>query len=471
MPRTERDALGELTLPDEAYYGVQTARAVANFPVSGLMASPDMIRAYAFVKKAAALASVELKALDPEKGNAIVRAADEILENGDCAARPRAPGDCPRFPDGQFPVDVFQAGAGTSLNMNVNEVIANRALELVGRPKGDYAFIGPNDHVNMSQSSNDTFPTACHLAVIFAADRLPPYLSALALAFEDKGREFGAIPKVGRTHLMDALPLKLGDEFRAWAAALRRAGERVEQRKGDLCEIAIGGTAVGTGANAPAAYRSLVIAKLSALTGLALAQARDSFEALQSRSQLAAFSGALRELAQELSRIANDLRLLSSGPLSGLGEIALPAVQPGSSIMPGKVNPSLPECLNMICFQVMGNDLAVSLAAQAGQLELNVFAPVMVHNVLSSLSLLAGFLPVFTERCAAGIQADEARCRAGLDLNPSLVALLAPKIGYLAAAELAKEALEKHKSVVQLAIKKGILSTEEADRLFGNDRR
>jgi fumarate hydratase, class II len=474
MSRTERDALGELTLPDEVYYGVQTARAVANFPVSGLKASPDLVRAYVMIKKAAALANVELKTLDLEKGNAIVRAADEILEDRDChgfppgktVAGPEA--DCPRIPDGQFPVDVFQAGAGTSLNMNVNEVIANRALELMGRPKGDFAFLGPNDHVNMSQSSNDTFPTACHVAVIFATDRLVPHLSALAAAFEDKGREFGAITKVGRTHLVDALPLKLGDEFRAWATALGRAGERIEQRKADLLEVAIGGTAVGTGANVPAGYRSLIVAKLSALTGLALVQARDGFEALQSRAQLAAFSGSLRELAQELGRIANDLKLLGSGPVAGLGEISLPAVQPGSSIMPGKVNPSLPECLNMICFQVIGNDLAVSLAAQAGQLELNVFAPVMVHNILSSLSLLTNFLPVFTGKCVVGIEADQERCQAYLELDPALATLLAPKIGHLAAAELAREALEKRIPVRKLAVEKGMVSTEEADRLFGS---
>jgi fumarate hydratase class II len=288
------------------------------------------------------------------------------------------------------------------------------------------------------------------------------------VAIEDKGREFEAVPKVGRTHLMDALPLKMGDEFRAWVAALKRAGERTEQRKADLLEVAIGGTAVGTGANAPDGYRSLVIEKLSALTGLALAPARDSFEALQSRSQLAAFSGALRELAQELGRVANDLRLLSSGPVAGLSEISLPAVQPGSSIMPGKVNPSLPECLNMICFQVLGNDLAVSLAAQAGQLDLNVFAPVMVHNILSSLSLLAGFLPVFTERCVVGIRANELRCRAYLDLDPALATLLVPRIGYLSAAELAKEAVEKRVPVRQLAVEKGIVSAEEADRLLGS---
>jgi fumarate hydratase, class II len=452
MPRTERDALGELELPDEAYYGVQTTRAVANFPVSGLRASPDLIRAYAFVKKAAALANVELAALDAERGAAIVRAVDEILAGG--------------LAD-QFVVDVFQAGAGTSLNMNMNEVIANRALELMSRPKGDHTFVSPNDHVNMSQSSNDTFPTACHLAVIFAADRLLPLLDRLAVTFEDKGREFGAIPKVGRTHLMDALPLKLGDEFRAWATALRRAGDRVGQRRADLLEVAIGGTAVGTGANAPAGYRSLVIDKLSELTGLAFVHARDSFEALQSRAQLAAFSGALREFAQELGRTANDLRLLCSGPVAGLGEISLPAVQPGSSIMPGKINPALPECLNMICFQVIGNDLAVSLAAQAGQLELNVFAPLMVHNVLSSLSLFINFLPIFTERCVAGIKVDGVRCRECFELNPSLVTLLAPKIGYVAAAELAREALAMRMPVRQLAVEKGMVTAEEADQLFG----
>ncbi|MBM3331598.1 aspartate ammonia-lyase [candidate division WOR-3 bacterium] len=452
MPRSERDALGELVLPDGAYYGVQTARALVNFPVGGFRTSPDMIRAYVLVKKAAAMANVELGALDKGKGKLISRAADEILAGGLAE---------------QFLVDAFQAGAGTSTNMNVNEVMANRALELAGRPKGDYAFIGPNDHVNMSQSSNDTFPTACHLAVIFAADRLLPSLSALAAALEEKSREFATVQKPGRTHLMDALPLKLGDEFRAWATALRRAGERVAQRKQDLYEVAIGGTAVGTGANVPAGFRSLVVAKLSDLAGLALAPARDSFEALQSRAQLAAFSGSLRELAQELGTLANNLRLLGSGPVAGLGEILLPAVQPGSSIMPGKVNPSLCECLNMICFQVIGNDLAVSLAAQAGQLELNVFAPVMVHNILGSLSLLGHFLPVFTERCVAGIRADEPRCRAYLDLNPALATLLAPRIGYLAAAALAKEALEKHESVRQLTLDKGIVSPEEADKLFG----
>jgi aspartate ammonia-lyase len=454
MPRTERDALGELELPDEAYYGVQSARAVANFPVSGLRAAPDLIRAYAFVKKAAALANVELGALEKGRSVAIVRAADEILAGG--------------LAD-QFVVDVFQAGAGTSLNMNVNEVLANRALEVLSRPRGDYAFISPNDHVNMSQSSNDTFPTACHMAVIFSADRVLSVLATLAAAFEAKGREFAAIPKVGRTHLMDALPLKLGDEFRAWAVVLKRAGERIEQRKRDLCEVAIGGTAVGTGAKAPAGFRTLVIRKLSSLTGLALAPALDSFEALQSRAQLAAFSGSLRELAQELGRIANDLRLLGSGPTAGIGEISLPPVQPGSSIMPGKLNPSLPECLNMVCFQIIGSDLAVSLAAQAGQLELNVFAPAMVHNILTSLGLLTNFLPVFTDKCVAGIKADEARCRAYLGLNPSLATLLAPKIGYLAAAELAREAIEKRQPVGQLAIEKGIISAEEADKLFGPD--
>jgi aspartate ammonia-lyase len=451
MPRQERDSLGEVPLPDSAYYGVQTARALANFPVSGSGPEPELVRAYCLVKKAAAAVNVELGVLDRERGDAIVRAADEVLTGG--------------LAD-QFVVDPFQAGAGTSFNMNVNEVVANRALELLGRPKGDYAFLSPNDHVNRSQSSNDTYPTACHLAVISAADRLPGVLADLARTLRGKAGEFADISKVGRTHLMDALPVRLGDEFGAWAGAVERAAVRVGQRREDLLEIAIGGTAVGSGDNAPTGYRALVVAKLSELTGLRLRPARDSFEALQSRAQMAAFSSALKELALELGRIANDLRLLGSGPVAGFGEVTLPAVQPGSSIMPGKVNPSLPECLNMICYQVVGNDLTVSLAAQAGQLELNVFAPVMVHNVLGSLRLLFNFLPVFTTECVAGIRADSERCQAYLALNPSLATLLAPRIGYVEAAALAQESARTRRPVRDLAVEKGLVTAEEARTLF-----
>ncbi|UCG43881.1 MAG: aspartate ammonia-lyase, partial [candidate division WOR-3 bacterium] len=330
MSRVEQDSLGTKELPDKVYYGIQTARAVENFPVSGLKESPELIHAYAAVKKAAALANMELKLLKEELGNAIVAAAGEVMSGS---------------LDDQFVVDVFQAGAGTSFNMNVNEVIANRALEMLARPKGDYGFLSPNDHVNMGQSSNDTFPTACHVAVISAGGTLVAELAKLAESLRVKGRQFESVAKSGRTHLTDAMPVTLGTEVKAWASAVERAAERIGQRREDLRELPIGGTGVGTGTNAHPDFRKKVLARLSELCGEEYRPAKDSYEALQSRAQLAAFSGALRELAQELIRIANDIRLLSSGPSSGIGEIKLQAVQPGSSAMPGKVNPVLAECL------------------------------------------------------------------------------------------------------------------------------
>ena len=449
--RQEKDSLGEMAVPADAYYGIQTLRAVENFPVSGRREPPGLVRAYGSIKKAAALANRELGALDRERGAAIVAAADEIIRG--------------RHAD-QFPVDIFQAGAGTSLNMNVNEVIANRALEILGRERGDYRYLSPNDHVNCSQSTNDTFPTASHIAVCIQADRLQTVLTGLARAFELKGDQFSSLPKPGRTHLMDALPVTLGDEFRAYGTAVRRAEERIRERRDGLLEIALGGTATGTGANTPRGYRENVIRILSELTSLPLIQARDSLEALQSRSQMAAFSGALRELALELVRIANDLRLMGSGPTAGLAEILLPPVQPGSSIMPGKVNPVMAECLDMVCFQVIGNDIAVSLAAQAGQLDLNVMTPVMTANILDSLSLLTNYLPVFQSRCIEGIRADAERMYRNAAMSPGLATLLSPRIGYLAAAELAREAMETGQSIRDLAVAKGILSEKEADVLF-----
>jgi aspartate ammonia-lyase len=455
MPRTERDSLGTLELPDDAYYGIQTARALTNFLVSGIRERPEFVEAYVRIKKAAALVHMELGVLDQERGGAIVRAADEVLSG--------------KLRD-QFVVDVFQAGAGTSFNMNVNEVLANRALELLGRPRGDYEHLSPNDHVNKAQSTNDTFPAASHIAVLTVSAGLLDVLRGLAGALARKGEEFASVPKSGRTHLMDAMPVTLGAEFKAYAAAVERAAGRIAQRRDDLRELAIGGTATGTGANAHPEYRRRVAAKLSELCGEEFRAARDSFEALQSRSQLSAFSGALRELAVELIRIANDLRLLGSGPTTGLAEIRLPAVQPGSSIMPGKVNPVMAECLDMVAFQVVGNDTAVAMAAQAGQLDLNVMTPVMVHNILTSIALLTNYLPVFQARSIDGIEADEERCRAYLALNPSLATLLSPKIGYLKAAELAKEALEKRVSVAELAVAKGILTVEEAAELFDPEK-
>ena len=386
--RMEMDSIGKKEIPDDSYYGIQTLRAIENFPVSGRRERPEFIRAYALVKKAAALTNMELGIIDKKKGGAIVKAADEIIGG--------------MFAD-QFPVDVFQAGAGTSFNMNVNEVLANRALEILGKKRGEYEYLSPNDHVNRSQSSNDTFPTASHIAILLEADHLQKVILGLANAFKHKGENISS-PKSGRTHLMDAVPVTIGDEFLAYGSAIKRAAKRIQERRNDLLEVAIGGTATGTGINSPKFYRENVIQKLAELTSLELVPARDSLEALQSRSQMAAFSGSLRELALELIKIANDLRLMGSGPTSGLNEIILPPVQPGSSIMPGKVNPVMAECLNMISFQIIGNDTAVSLAAQAGQLDLNVMTPIMTFNILESISILNNYLPIFQSRCIEGIQ-------------------------------------------------------------------
>ena len=450
--RVERDYLGEVEIPVDAYYGIQTARAIKNFPVSTLREDPRLIAAYVTLKKAVALTNMTLGVLDEERGTAIVQASEEALSG--------------KF-DGQFPVDVFQAGAGTSVNMNVNEVLANRSLEILGRERGDYEYLSPNDHVNMGQSSNDTFPTASHIAVVKLADELVPVLGDLARAFKDRGEEFDGIMKSGRTHLMDAMPVTLGNEFRAYGQAIERAAERLSERREGLLEVAIGGTATGTGVNTHPEYRGAVIAKLTELCGVEFRPARDAFEALQSRALLAAFSSALKELALELIRIANDLRLLGSGPTTGIAEIRVPAVQPGSSIMPGKVNPSMAECLNMVGFQVVGNDAAVGLATQAGQLELNVMVPVITYNIMQSMRLLTNYLPVFVERCVRGITADEERCRSYLKFNPALATLLSPRIGYHRAAEIVREALERRIPVADLAVEKGILTPEEARDLFG----
>lgn len=449
--RLEKDSLGEKEIPATAYYGIQTFRAIENFPVSGRSESPELIRAYVTVKKAVALANMELGTLDKERGDAILKAAEEILVG--------------KLND-QFPIDIFQAGAGTSFNMNINEVLANRALEIMGRKRGEYEYLSPNDHVNRSQSSNDTFPTASHIAIIMEADILHTVINNLGSSLKLKGEKFISIPKSGRTHLMDAMPVTIGDEFLAYSSAILRAGERIHERRNDLLEIAIGGTATGTGVNTPPFYRETVVGKLCDLTSLDLHPASNSLEALQSRSQISAFSGALRELALELIRIANDLRLMGSGPTAGLGEINLPPVQPGSSIMPGKVNPVMAECLNMVSFQIIGNDTAVSMASQAGQLELNVMTPIMTNNILESLKLLNNYLPVFKSRCIDGIVTNEENLKNIIGMNPSLATLLSLKIGYLGAAELAKEAIEKKKSIRDLAVLKGILSAEEADQLF-----
>ena len=449
--RREVDPLGEKAVPKKAYYGIQTLRAVENFPVSGIKAPSVFIKAYAQVKKAAAVANMEVGCLNPKIGKAIVQACDEVMAG--------------KLHD-EFVVDVFQAGAGTSFNMNVNEVLANRALELLGKEKSDYRTVSPNDHVNMGQSSNDTFPTALHLAVLMATQTLLDALDYLAYAFEKVGKKNASVVKSGRTHLQDALPVTIGQEFGAYASAIRWANIQLSDRRKGLFMVALGATATGTGANAHPRYLDLAVAELGRISGFPLKPAENPFEALQSLRPVQAISSALKELALELIRIANDLRLLASGPTTGFDEIMLPPVQPGSSIMAGKVNPVMAECLDMIAFQVVGNDLAVSLATQAGQLELNVMTPVVMYNVLFSIQILTNFLPVFTTKCVEGISVDKERCAAYLDKNPSLATFLSPYIGYLEASKIAKQALEQGRSVKEIALEKGLLKPEELERIF-----
>jgi aspartate ammonia-lyase len=450
--RTEIDSLGKRKVPKNAYYGIQTLRALENFPVSTIKAPAQFVYAYVYVKKAAAIVNMKVGWLDERIGRAIVRACDEVLDG--------------KLMD-QFVVDVFQAGAGTSFNMNVNEVLANRALGILGKEKGDYRVVSPNDHVNIGQSSNDTFPTALHVSILLTLKPLLQELARLSAAFRRLGKKYVHTIKSGRTHLQDALPVTVGQEFGAYASAIQNCRRQIEARSRLLQEIALGGTATGTSVNAHPEFRRMAVFELSRLASLRLKPARDSFEALQSQNAAAAVSGALKELALELIRIANDLRLLSSGPTAGLAEIALPPVQPGSSIMPGKVNPVMVECLDMICFQIVGNDLAVSLAVQAGQLELNVMTPVIMHNILESIRLLTNYLPMFREKCVEGITVDEKRCLHYLERNPSLATFLSPFIGHLEASKIAQQALREGRSVKELVSEKSLLRSEEVERIFG----
>ena len=444
--RMERDSLGEVEVPADALYGAQTARAVENFTVTGLRTHPRFIEAYVIIKRAAALANRELGQLDEERANHIVAAADEVL------------GGAHRE---HFLVDPINAGAGTSFNMNVNEVLANRALQLMGRRPGDLDALSPNDHVNMAQSTNDTFPTAMHLSVLLLHPELDAAVAELALAFRVKGEDFSGVVKSGRTHLQDAVPTTLGNEFAAYAVALERSRDIMGQARDGLMELPLGGTAVGTGTNAHPRYREIAIGNIGAMTGLDVRPAEDMRQAMQSRQAIAVYSAALRSLALELIRIANDLRLMGSGPTSGLAEVKLPPVQPGSSIMPGKVNPVMSECLDMLCFQVVGNDLAVAMATQAGQMELNVMMPGMIHAVLTSMQYLINYLPTFTERGVRGIEANEERTTEIVMRNPAIATLLAPRIGYLEAAALAKEAVELGIPVLDLALERGTITEEE----------
>ncbi len=451
--RTERDTLGEVQVPDDALYGAQTQRAVENYPISGLRAHPVFIRSFILLKRAAALANRELGSLDASLSDAIARACDRLL--GDDEGNRK-----------HFPVDVFQAGAGTSFNMNCNEVIANLANVSLGGKLGEYKPIHPNDHVNMAQSTNDVFPTAIRIATLLLLRELTPQLDALAGAFDDRGNAFADVIKSGRTHLQDAVPLTLGQEFRAYAAATRRATRLLEASAAELRTLGIGGTAVGTGMNAPRGYRQVVVRNLNALTNLDLVPTDDLREAMQSQLPVSAVSGALRNLALELTRVTNDLRLLASGPQTGLAEITLPSVQPGSSIMPGKVNPSMLECMNQVLFHIIGSATTIDYAVQAGQLELNVMMPLMAFEILFSIEILKNYLPVFIEKCIRGIEADRAQCEAYYISSPSLATALNPIIGYARAAEVAKELAKSGTPIPQLLREKKLLSEEEIARIF-----
>jgi fumarate hydratase, class II len=449
MPtRTERDPLGEKAVPADALYGIQTLRAAENFPISGLRPLPVFVDAVVWIKRAAALTHKETGRLDARLADALVQAADEVLGG--------------KHRD-QFIVDVYQAGAGTSHNMNCNEVLANRANELLGASRGTYAPVHPNDHVNMAQSTNDVIPTAMRLAALASLPALLEALRRLAGALLAKGDAFDAIIKSGRTHLQDATPIRLGQEFRAYGRTVERHRDKLAQAADWLRDLGIGGTAVGTGLNAEERYPALMVKHLRANTGLELREGSDRVQLMQSMGDIATFSGALRAYVLDLQKIANDIRLLASGPRTGLAEILLPAVQPGSSIMPGKVNPSIAEMVNQVCYQALGLDTTVAMAAEAGQLELNVMMPVMTHNVVFAMLIVGNASRVLAERCIDGIEADEAQCRYWLERSPALVTALAPKLGYAAAAQLAKEAVAAGLTVKEIVVRKELLQGRELE--------
>ena len=447
----ERDPLGEFHVPAEAYYGVQTARARANFPISGLTAPDSLVRATVLVKRAAAEANLQLQRLDARRGEAIIGAADEILSGS--------------LRD-QFVVDVYQAGAGTSHNMNCNEVLANRANEILGSERGKYAPVHPNDHVNMAQSTNDVIPTAIRLACLAQLESLVGAFSALATALEAKGREFDDVLKSGRTHLQDAMPIRLGQEFTAYGGTLRRGISRVKESAEYLRDLGIGGSAVGTGVNVEPQYPSLMVKHLREMSGLELRGGTDRVQLMQSMGDAAGFSAQLRVLALDLSKIASDLRLMASGPRTGLDEIRLPAVQPGSSIMPGKVNPSIPEMVNQVCFQVIGNDSCVAVSAEHGQLELNVMMPVIAYNVLLSMRILTTAARSLDERCVRGIEANAEQCAYWLERSAALATALAPEIGYAKAADISKQSVKEGVLIRELVKREKVLPDERIDEVL-----
>lgn len=448
--RTETDSLGPIEVPANAYYGAQTERARQNFPVSGLRFPRRFIAALGRIKRHAAIANQAMGIVDGPVADAIVQAAEEVIDGRH---------------DDDFPLDIFQTGSGTSTNMNANEVIANRANEILGGTRGTKSPVHPNDHVNAGQSSNDTIPTAIHVSALEAiTSDLEPALGQLAASLERRAQALDAVVKIGRTHLQDAVPIRLGQEIGGYAHQIRSALARIEAAKPRLAELALGGTAVGTGLNAPPGFAARVIAGLAEVTGLPFVPAANRFEALAAKDAAVEMSGVLRTLAVSLTKIANDLRWLSSGPRCGLGEITLPSLQPGSSIMPGKINPVIPESVLMVCAQVIGNDATIAWGGAAGNLELNVMMPVIAYNLLQSIEILGHVAGILAERCVDGIEANSERVRAMVEQSLAMATALAPKIGYDQAASIAKESVKTGRTVRQIAEERQVLPRDELDR-------
>jgi fumarate hydratase class II len=454
--RIEKDSMGEMRVPENALYGAQTSRALENFPISGIRFSRQFIKSLGEIKVAAVQANRDLHLLDPKLADAIERAAQEVVDG--------------RLDD-QFVLDIFQTGSGTSTNMNANEVIANRAIQLLGGIVGSKVPVHPNDHVNMCQSSNDVIPSAIHVAAFEAIERaLVPALDQLQKSLRHKAVEFDDIVKIGRTHLQDATPVRLGQEFGGYARQIELAIQRLNKLRPSLSELPLGGTAVGTGLNAHPDFASLAIKNLSAISGLDFSEAKNHFEGQSAKDAIVETSGVLKTIAVSLSKIANDIRWLGSGPRCGIGEIVLPETQPGSSIMPGKVNPVIAESLVMAATQVIGNDLTITLAGQAGNFELNVMMPIIAHNILQSIALLAAAARNFSERCIQGIQADKERCSEMVEKSLAMCTALAPVIGYDPAAAIAKEAYRTGKTVREIANEKRILPPPELDMVLDPKR-
>lgn len=446
--RIEKDFLGELQIPDDVYYGVQTSRAVNNFPITGHKLDPDFIVALAVVKKAAAKANMQTGRMPHHIGEAIVQSAEEII-NG-------------KLHD-QFVVDCIQGGAGTSMNMNANEVIANRAAEILGSQKGNYKLVSPNNHVNMAQSTNDVIPTAIRITTVKKAQILISEFLALTESLEVKAQEFSGIIKMGRTHLQDAVPITLGQEFAAYAEVVKRSAKRVEKATSELFTINMGATAVGTGLNAEPEYIQYVAKEISKLTGHTFTSASNLVDATQNTDVLADFSSALKVCALALSKMANDIRLMASGPKCGFNELLLPAMQPGSSIMPGKVNPVIPETMNQVAFQVIGNDMAVSMAVEAGQFELNVMEPVMAYNIFNSVKILTNAVNILNNRCIKEIDANVNRCKSLVDNSIGVITALIPHIGYEQSSMVAREALHTNRSVREIILSKELMTEEQLE--------